>query len=250
MEVRIIKALEDNYSYILIDRDSKKSGVIDGVGFVCCEKVIKDENLKLEMVLTTHHHSDHSGENSKWHKTYSKIPIYGSDNFGTKYPGELKLGDIKIKVLKTPCHTRDSVCLLCEKSGNDAVLFTGDTIFVSGCGHFFEGTAIEMLEIVKELRELKDETKVYVGHEYSISNLQYALTVEPENDKIQSKLIKCEKMLKENGITIPSTILDEKETNPFFRVFEKSVHKYANSDDVSEVMRIVRERKTEWGRKH
>lgn len=250
MEVRIIKALEDNYSYVLIDSDSKKCAVIDGVGYVGCEKVIKNENLKLEMILTTHHHSDHSGENSNWHKNYSKIPIYGSDSFGSKYPDNLKLGDINIKVINTPCHTRDSVCLLCEKNGNDPVLFTGDTIFVSGCGHFFEGTACEMLEIVKELRKLKDETKLYVGHEYTISNLEYALTVEPDNEKIRSKLLKCEKLMSESGTTIPSTIIDEKETNPFFRVFDKSVQKYACSDDVSEVMRIVRERKTEWGRKH
>lgn len=250
MEVRIIQALEDNYSYVLIDSVSKKCGVIDGVGYSGCESIIKKENLNLEMVLTTHHHSDHSGENGRWHKNYPKIPIYGSDSFGTKYPSNISLGDINIKVINTPCHTRDSVCLLCEKSDNAPVLFTGDTIFVSGCGHFFEGKPIEMLEIVKKLKELKDETKVYVGHEYTISDLQYALTVEPENMKISEKLKKCEKLIKENGITVPSTILDEKETNPFFRVFEKSVKKYAGSEDECEVMRIVREKKTEWGRRH
>lgn len=97
MEIKIIKAYEDNYSYILIDKNTKKCAVIDGVGFNECNKIINSEKLELDMILTTHHHWDHSGENDNWNKLYNNIPIYCSKGkYAKEYPDILNLGNINV----------------------------------------------------------------------------------------------------------------------------------------------------------
>lgn len=139
----------------------------------------------------------------------------------------------QINIIKTPCHTKDSVCLYCNNNESDPVLFTGDTLFVAGCGHFFEGNPKDMVDVVNKLIKLPDNTKVYVGHEYTISDLKYALTTEPNNKDIKEKLEKSIKLISKGIPTVPSTIDEEKKTNPFMRIYEKTIQNYANTDDIS-----------------
>jgi hydroxyacylglutathione hydrolase len=126
---------------------------------------------------------------------------------------------LKITPLKTPCHTKDSVCYFVqpqeEASDQSKVVFTGDTLFIGGCGRFFEGHGQDMYQaLAKTLGSLPDDTLVFCGHEYTVANLEFALTVDPSNSRLQEKW----KWAKSMERTIPSTIGDEKATNPFMRV--------------------------------
>jgi hydroxyacylglutathione hydrolase len=128
---------------------------------------------------------------------------------------EVKLGGLSARVLFIPCHTSGHIAYYFEKA---KTVFTGDTLFVAGCGRLFEGTAADMYRNMVKLTALPDETKVYCGHEYTESNLRFALTLEPANPKTRAKLEWTREMRAKGRPTVPSTIGDEKETNPFVRV--------------------------------
>uniref|UniRef100_A0A915N6R3 hydroxyacylglutathione hydrolase n=1 Tax=Meloidogyne javanica TaxID=6303 RepID=A0A915N6R3_MELJA len=125
-----------------------------------------------------------------------------------------------IRALKTPCHTSTHICYyITDEAENQKCVFTGDTLFIGGCGRFFEGTAEEMNYALNEnLGKLPDDTKVYCGHEYTIKNLEFALSIEPNNPNILSKVEWAKNLRKQNGFTVPSTIGEEKAFNPFMRV--------------------------------
>lgn len=121
-------------------------------------------------------------------------------------------------------------------------MFTGDTLFLSGCGRFFEGTAEQMYSaLIEKLSKLPDETKVFCGHEYSLQNLKYANHVEPDNEKIIAKIEWSKKQRNEGQPTVPSTIAEEKLINPFMRVETEAVQKFAKSSgDPIQTMNIIR----------
>lgn len=125
---------------------------------------------------------------------------------------------MKVTCLHTPCHTKGHICYYVE-SENETAVFTGDTMFSGGCGHFFEGTPDQMYRaLIEIIGTLPDKTKVFVGHEYTVNNLKYAAHVEPNNKKIAEKLSWAQKIRNENKFTVPSTIAEEKLINPFMRV--------------------------------
>ncbi|CAL4930828.1 unnamed protein product [Urochloa decumbens] len=136
---------------------------------------------------------------------------------GTK----LSLGnDIEILCLHTPCHTKGHISYyVTSKEGEDPAVFTGDTLFIAGCGRFFEGTAEQMYQsLIVTLGSLPKSTRVYCGHEYTLKSLKFMLTLEPENEKMKQKLEWAEKQLEANQPTVPSTIGDEFQINTFMRV--------------------------------
>lgn len=109
-------------------------------------------------------------------------------------------------MLRTPCHTTNSVCYLLEYKEDPPLLFTGDTLFIAGCGMFFEGTAEEMIENMKQFKRLRKETKIYPGHEYTENNLLFSKFAEPGNKEVIEKLVKCIDYRTQNKYLIPSTI--------------------------------------------
>jgi len=239
MRVRLLPALEDNYMYLLIDEGTKKCAVVDPVEPEKVLAALKEEGVELTTVLTTHHHWDHAGGNEKLIEAVGKKEVVGGDDrIGalTKkvtHGDEFKIGSLNVRCLFTPCHTTGHICyFVTGPSGSEPAVFTGDTLFVGGCGKFFEGTGDQMYTaLIDILAKLPLETKVYCGHEYTVSNLKFAVTAEPNNKDTAAKLELSQKQRANKEPTIPSTIGDEMKFNPFMRVKEASIAEFTGGTD-------------------
>jgi hydroxyacylglutathione hydrolase len=181
--------------------------------------------LELGMILVTHHHWDHIGAVAELKKRTDCIVVGGE---AERIPGVDRVvgdGDIvtagqaQIQGIATPGHTRTSICYYLKPSEEypHGVLWTGDTLFVMGCGRIGEGSAATMYASLMKLSALPDETLVYCGHDYTEENCRFGLTIEPENLKLQNRLQEVLAAQKAGRPTVPSTIGREKETNPFLR---------------------------------
>ncbi|KAI7749316.1 hypothetical protein M8C21_023651 [Ambrosia artemisiifolia] len=199
---------------------------------------------------------DHAGGNEKIKELVPGIKVYGGSIDNVKgctnkleNGDKLSLGDdIDILSLHTPCHTKGHISYyLTGKEEDDPAVFTGDTLFVAGCGKFFEGTAEQMYEsLCVTLASLPKQTKVYCGHEYTVKNLQFAQTVEPENAKISQKLSWAQQQRQSGLPTIPSTIGEELEFNPFMRADLPEVQEKVGCKSPVEALRKIRQLKDNW----
>lgn len=259
MKVRILPALSDNYMYLLVDETLGEAAIIDPVEPDTVIAAVEEEGVKLTTILTTHHHWDHAGGNKDLIAKVSGLTVVGgvdSENPGridgvtrpVHHGDEFKIGSLHVRCLATPCHTTGHICYFVTHPDHseEKLVFTGDTLFLGGCGRFFEGTAEQMYAaLVTILGALPDETKVYCGHEYSLQNLAFGAHVEPENKVVADKIAWC-KSLREKSVpepTVPSIISEEKMLNPFMRVHEVSVQKHAGQTDPIETMRALRSEK-------
>ncbi|KAF4519219.1 hypothetical protein B566_EDAN015325 [Ephemera danica] len=253
MRIKILPALQDNYMYLLVDEATQEAAIVDPVAPSTVLSAVKDEGVKLTTVLTTHHHWDHAGGNEELVKTAgTALNVLGGDervgamNRQVSHGDTLQLGSLNIKCLATPCHTSGHICYFVEhaQSGDPPAVFTGDTLFVAGCGRFFEGTPIQMHRaLIEILGSLPSETEVYCGHEYSVQNLKFAMHVEPNNTDIQDKMAWAKAQRSKNVPTVPSTIGEEKKINPFMRVTEASVQQHAGQSDPVGTMGFIRQEK-------
>ncbi|XP_068886469.1 hydroxyacylglutathione hydrolase, mitochondrial isoform X1 [Aphelocoma coerulescens] len=252
MKVEILPALTDNYMYLLIDQDTKEAAIVDPVQPQKVLDAVKKHGVKLTTVLTTHHHWDHAGGNEKLVKMEPGLRVYGGDSRvgaltqRVSHLTALKVGSLSVKCLSTPCHTSGHICYYVTKpnSSEPPAVFTGDTLFVAGCGKFFEGTPDEMYKaLIEILGSLDPKTRVYCGHEYTINNLKFARHVEPNNTSIQEKLAWAKAQYDSGEPTIPSTIAEEFTYNPFMRVREKSVQDHAGETDPVRAMGAIRKEK-------
>jgi len=251
MKIRILPALSDNYMYLLMDQDTKEAAIIDPVDPDSVIKAVEEEGVTLTTLLTTHHHWDHAGGNADLIKRVPGLAVLGGDDRidgvtrKVQHGDKLTVGGMDIECLFTPCHTTGHICYYVTKNSDKAV-FTGDTLFLGGCGRFFEGTAPQMYEaLVKILGILPEETKVYCGHEYSLQNLPFGLHVEPDNKHIKDKIEWCKAQREATPPlpTVPSTIAEEWLINPFIRVGEATVQAHVGETDPVETMRAVRAEK-------
>lgn len=251
MKVKYLPALSDNYMYLLIDESSKTCAAIDPVEPKKLVEAVEKEKLKLTTVLTTHHHWDHAGGNNELVKLVPGLDICGGDNRvdaltrKVTHDDTLKVGSLLVRCLMTPCHTSGHICYYVTGSQDETpVVFTGDTMFIGGCGRFFEGTADQMYKaLVDVLGSLPGETKVFCGHEYTVQNLKFAQHVEPGNPAVKNKLAWAEEQVRGNSATVPSTITEEFSYNPFMRVREKSVQAHAKQADPIATMASIRAEK-------
>ncbi|MES1906440.1 MAG: hypothetical protein MHPSP_004300, partial [Paramarteilia canceri] len=164
---------------------------------------------------------DHSGGNKMLKKLHPTIKIFGGSNEITDnvtHNNVIKFEELEITCLHTPCHTKEHICYFFSYQTSPKSIFTGDTLFLAGCGRFNEGPAEQMYNnLCKIIWNLPDKTNIFCGHEYTEKNLKFGLTVEPNNENIKKRLALVQKIPKENG-TIPGTIEEEKLTNVFMRV--------------------------------
>ncbi len=223
MPIVTVAQLSDNYAYLVIDDGSKDCAVVD-----CAEadKVIaaaKSHGAKIVAVLTTHWHGDHCGGNNEIASKVPGLKVYGASAEGGRIPAltnpvadgdRIRISALEGRVIGIPAHTNGHVAYYFPTL---SAVFTGDTMFVGGCGRVFEGKASTMVASLKKLAALPDSTQVYCGHEYTEKNLRFALTLEPGNDALTKKHQWCLKTRAEHKFTVPSTIGDEKQTNPFLR---------------------------------
>ncbi|KAJ7305698.1 hypothetical protein JRQ81_010064 [Phrynocephalus forsythii] len=252
MKVELLPALTDNYMYLLIDEETKQAAIVDPVQPQKVVDAARKHGVQLTTVLTTHHHWDHAGGNEKLVKMEPGLQVYGGDSRvgaltqKVSHLMSFQVGSLHVKCLATPCHTSGHICYFVTKpnSSEPPAVFTGDTLFVSGCGKFFEGTSEEMYKaLIEILGRLPPETRVYCGHEYTINNLKFARHVEPDNSAIQRKLSWAKAKYDSGEPTIPSTIGEEFTYNPFMRVREPTVQQHARESDPIRTMGALRKEK-------
>ncbi len=232
MRVERIPTLSDNYTYLIIDEATNEAAVVDAPEAGPIVARVESLGVKLTKVLSTHHHWDHSAANPELAQQYG-APVFGHASDSGRIPGfthgleegdRINVGQLEAEVIFIPAHTRGHIAYVFP----DAV-FCGDTLFAAGCGRLFEGDPRMMHEALnKKLSRLPDETQVYCGHEYTESNLRFALSVEPDNAAVQKKMewVRARRAkaasdwhdATEAEFSIPSTIGEEKATNPFMRV--------------------------------
>ena len=172
LNINILPCLKDNYSFVIHDTEANIVSVVDPSEFEPVDNFIEKKFKKIDYILNTHHHFDHTGGNLDLKKKY-KSKIIGSKKDKKRIPGidielsnneNFKLGKLDFKIFFVPGHTSGHVCFYSESA---KVVFTGDTLFSLGCGKVFEGTYLEMLDSLNLIKKLPIDTKIYCGHEYT-----------------------------------------------------------------------------------
>ena len=239
MIIEIIPCLSDNYSYLIHEKKLNTVSIVDPSEFKTCDEVIK-KYKKLDFILNTHHHADHVGANLELKKKYNS-KILGSDSDKNRIPGidiflkenqKQKIGNLEFEVIFIPGHTKGHIAFFFRK---EKIAFTGDTLFSLGCGRVFEGTHEEMFNSLNKIKNLPPDTKIYCGHEYTKTNLNFCLTYDPANILLKEKQVDILKKLNSNQPTIPSTLGQEIETNIFLRCNDPEIKHAIGLKDSSEL---------------
>jgi len=223
VSVVTIPACGDNYIY-LYRYDKDNALAVDPCDSSAVLNSLNEHNMNLTTILITHHHWDHTGGVSDLKKK-TGCEVIGADK--RRIPAIdhvvddkhiLTIGNIEIQVIATPGHTNTSVCYYISESNNKhKILWTGDTLFAGGCGRIMECNAQTMFDSLLTLASLPDDTLVYCGHDYTLENYEFALTIEPDNKAVKQHLQEIKETIRAGGFTVPSTILQEKNTNIFLR---------------------------------
>ena len=241
---------EDNYGVVLHDPESGMTISIDAPEEEAIVDVLESKRLKLTHILTTHHHPDHVEANEKLKAAYG-CEIIGPVEEKDRIPGidravghgdSFELEGHRVEVIGTPGHTLGQIAY---HFPDQAMVFAADALFALGCGRVFEGDGPMMHTALQRLAALPDETVVYAGHEYTLSNAKFAVTIDPENDALLARAKEIEHLRDEGKPTLPTSIKLEKETNPFLRAHDPAIRKLLGMESAtdSEVFTEIRARK-------
>ncbi|HEY4944430.1 MAG TPA: hydroxyacylglutathione hydrolase [Rhizomicrobium sp.] len=220
LRIELVACLKDNYAYLVHDSDAGLTAIVDPSEPEPVRQALAHRGWTLTHILNTHHHFDHTGGNIPLKEQFG-AKVVGPEKDRERIPGidtgvvegeGWSFGARRVPVLEIPAHTRAHIAFVFD----DAV-FTGDTLFAMGCGRLFEGTPAMMWASLAKLMTLPDATRVYCGHEYTQSNGRFALTLEPGNAALVSRMREVDAARAKSAPTIPSTIGLEKQTNPFLR---------------------------------
>lgn len=234
LQVFPVPAFNDNYLWVIDDGSS--AAVVDPGDAAPVIAYLEQNALTLKAILVTHHHADHVGGITSLLDRYPSngIQVYGpaTENIPARNVS-LQQGDvvalaapaIQFEVIDVPGHTAGHIAFYSPKQG---WLFCGDTLFGGGCGRLFEGTAKQMQTSLAKLRALPAATRFFCAHEYTLSNLRFAMAVEPENARLQQRIASDTATRARGEPTLPSTIGVERDTNPFFRWDEATIKLAAN----------------------
>ncbi|HIK37747.1 MAG: hydroxyacylglutathione hydrolase [Geminocystis sp.] len=227
MEILTIPVLSDNYVFLLYDSHSKQVAVVDPSVARPVLREIDKLGAELIAIFNTHHHWDHVGGNQELLARFPQATVYGGREDKGRIPRQdvflqegdtVEFGGRKAYVYHLPGHTKGHIAYYFPPTeGEEGELFCGDTLFAGGCGRLFEGTPAQMVQSLNKLRSLPDSTRVWCAHEYTLKNLQFALTVDRHNEILRQRYQQVVEDRKKNLPTIPSTIGLEKLTNPFLR---------------------------------
>ena len=255
MRVERIPTLRDNYTYLVVDEATGEAAVIDAPEAAPVVRRVEQLGVTVSKILSTHHHGDHSHANPEL-AAHFRVDVFGHRSDAGRLPGltqpldegdVVTVGKLAAEVLFIPAHTRGHVAY-----SFDGAVFCGDTLFAAGCGRLFEGTPAMMhraLNVV--LGALPDETLVYCGHEYTESNLRFAATLEPGNAALAEKIETVRAIrararprwhdADSDEMTVPSTIGDERATNPFMRAHSTELRASvrANHPDAEDEIAIL-----------
>lgn len=248
-QIVVVPMKTDNYGYLLVwEQDA---AVIDPSEEAPMEKILKQEGWQLQFLLVTHHHRDHLGGVEELKRKTGALFLAPPDprikNIDRPVESEspFPIGPFSCVPLMTPGHTKFHTVYYFPEEG---VLFSGDLLFAGGCGRIFDGTGEEMLESMQKISSLPDDTSIYFGHEYTEKNLAFAARVDPKNVAIGKRWKKVEQLRKQGKSTSPSTLKDEKETNPFLRLDSLELQKGIGMEGESllNVFLALRERKDQF----
>ncbi|TAG78241.1 MAG: hydroxyacylglutathione hydrolase [Betaproteobacteria bacterium] len=243
LEITPIPAFEDNYIWALINRAAGTAVLVDPGDARPVEAFLAAHSLSLTGILITHHHGDHIGGIAAL-RADRAIPVFGPanesiasltdrlrDSDKRQLPGNTTYA---VSVLEVPGHTAGHIAYRVDEH-----LFCGDTLFVMGCGRLFEGTPAQLYASLQRIASLPAHTQLFCAHEYTLSNLKFALTVEPSNEALQARAFKVAS-LRESGLpTVPTTVAEELETNPYLRCHSAEIRanaeQFAGSSLANEV---------------
>jgi len=221
-ETRLFLCLKDNYGVLLHDTESGATASIDAPEAAPIEAALKETGWKLTDILVTHHHADHTDGIPALKQKY-KCRVVGPAEVSAKYPfvdetvgqgARVKVGGLAGNVIDTPGHTAGHIAYWFHQ---DALAFVGDTLFSIGCGRVIEGNPEMMWESLRKLRDLPDDTELYCGHEYTLANIKFAKTIEPNNKALAARAAEAEQQIAKGQFTVPTTMGAEKKENPFLR---------------------------------
>ncbi|WP_086982626.1 hydroxyacylglutathione hydrolase [Vibrio aphrogenes] len=251
LTVESIPAFNDNYIW-LIQKNSASCALVDPGEAAPVLAKLQQDNLELELILITHHHQDHVGGVAELLRHYPKAKVIGPSQDPVLMLTQSVQGGDRIDifgetflVMDVPGHTLGHIAYV-----GDGKLFCGDVLFSAGCGRVFEGTYEQMFHSLQKLASLPQETQVFCAHEYTSSNLAFALAVEPDNAQLHEYRDEVNRLRAQEKPTIPTTIQQEKWINPFLRCQEPNVMKAvsARTDELTElsVFAALREWKNEF----
>jgi len=248
LNIHLVPCLKDNYAYLVHEPATSSVAIVDPSEAAPVVAALKAHNLKLTHILNTHHHFDHTGGNLPL-KEATGARIVGPRADRDRIPGidedvgegdTWSLGQAKANIFDIPAHTKGHIAFWFEA---DKAVFTGDTMFAMGCGRLFEGTPAQMWSSLSKLAALPADTRVYCGHEYTLANGKFAVTLEPGNAALKKRLAEVERLRAEGKPTIPSTIGLERETNPFLRAESKELRKSLGLESADNVAVLAETRR-------
>ena len=221
-EIRLFTCLSDNFGYLIHDPATGATASIDAPEAAPIEKALQREGWKLTDILVTHHHHDHVGGINELKQKYNCRVVAPHDKKAAIADVDLrvanadvvKVGGLLARVLETPGHTLDHISYVFD---SEKTVFAADTLFSIGCGRVFEGTYPMMWESLLKLRALPDDMRLYCGHEYTASNVKFALGIEPNNSALQARAKEVEALRAAGKPTIPVLLGEEKKANVFLR---------------------------------
>lgn len=246
IEIVQVPALKDNYIYLLRDEATGRRAVIDPGEAAPILEELGDQTL--DYILITHHHWDHvDGVLEVKERTGAKVVGFADDSpripgfdLAVKDGAPFELGESRAKVLHIPGHTLGQVAYWFEDS---RAVFPGDTLFTLGCGRLFEGTAEQMWSSLQRLRGLPDVTRLFCAHEYTESNARFAVEIDPGNERLLQRAARTRELRALGRPTVPSTLGEERLTNPFLRADDPELQRRLGSSDAQSAFAEIRRRK-------
>ncbi len=240
----------DNFGVLLHDPDSGETALIDAPEEAAILAAVKRTGWTPTVILTTHHHTDHVEANLALKQRFG-LKIVGPNAEEAKIPGidetvaegsALTFAGRRVEVIETPGHTAGHIVFHLPQEG---LAFTGDTLFALGCGRLFERPAPAMYDSLRKMAALPAATRVYCGHEYTLSNARFALTIDPTNSALKERAARIERLRADGKPTLPTTIGEELTTNPFLRWHDPAIRKNLGMEKASDadVFAEIRKRK-------
>ncbi len=232
LQIHAIPAFDNNYFWLIQpDVLSPHCFIVDPGSAQVVENYLKHNDFQLEGILLTHHHHDHIDGATELADKYN-VPVYGPKS--PRIPqvtrplsegDSIPLGAVTARILEIPGHTLDHLAYLIDEDEQPSKLFSGDTLFGAGCGRLFDGTAPMLFSALQRISALPEDTLIYGGHEYTLANIRFALTIEPDNQELLARQ-KREFDKRQQGLpTLPTLLSIEKRTNPFLRCHLSSVRR-------------------------
>jgi len=239
VDVELFTCHSDNFGVLARDRETGAAMLVDAPEEAPILEAIGRTGWKPSLLLVTHHHHDHVEANLAL-KRRCGLRIVGPEAEADRIPGidetvregdALALGSQEIRVIETPGHTAGHVCYHLPAAG---IVFTADTLFALGCGRLFEAPPETMFASLGKLAALPGQTAVYCGHEYTLSNARFALSVDPGNERLKARAARVEALRARGKPTLPTTIAEELATNPFLRAADPAIRKTLGMEAASD----------------